>query len=127
MKIVYELTAEQFMAVHNELAMLNAKLAGYDTTVPDEPEIEEVIGGLEGPEATLTAKQYRTWNYLKAREEDCPNGVSTAAVAAHFGIKSAAASQRLNTLKRIGYAVGMRQGYYRVAMPKVRRRILTGV
>ncbi len=125
MKISYELTAEQFMAVHEELAILNAKLAGQ---AAPEPEIEEVIGGLEGPEASLTASQYRTWNYLRARENDCPNGVSISSVARHFGINASAASQRLNVLKRLGYADQIKKGYYRVAMPTVRsRRILTGV
>jgi DNA-binding MarR family transcriptional regulator len=123
-KISYELTAEQFTAVHNELAMLNAKLAGQQP----EPEIEEVIGGLEGPEAALTASQYRTWSYLRAREEDCPNGVSISSVARHFGINASAASQRLNVLKKMGYSDQVRKGYYRVTMPTVRsRRILTGV
>ena len=104
MKISYELTPEQYLLVFEELAVISAKLSGMDLAEDEDDEVmpipatEMVVGGMEGPEASLTMSQFVVWQYLKERNEDCPDGVTVPAVAGHFGIRPSTANQRLRSL-----------------------------
>lgn len=125
MKISFELTPEQYLLVFEELAVISMKLSGDYAEEEEEeaeepittPEPEMVIGGMEGPEASLTLHQFVVWQYLKDRSEDCPDGVTVSAVAGHFGIRATTANQRLRSLVKRGYAQRLSRGFYRVAVP----------
>lgn len=86
-----------------------AKAAKFIREIQEQPEEftpEENLGGSD-----LNKLQYETWTWLI--ENDRNNGVHHSAMARFMGITEKAASQRLMTLRRLGYAKRVGAGKYR--------------
>ena len=63
----------------------------------------------------LNRIQYRTWEYLV--QNDCAGGIHVSQLAHAFGVDGGTASNRCNTLLKLGYAIRVAKGYYKARTP----------